>query len=172
MFRKTLFSLLTAFLLGTIAASAQTAPKYGHMNLGNLLESMPETKAANEKLKVYADSLQAIDEKMTKTFQAAYADLEKRYNAGELTPVQAQQQQAELQKQQEEIQKFEQQAQQAVNAKRESLLKPILDKVEAAVKSVATESNYLMILDTSSGAFLFASDADDVSALVKQKLGM
>jgi outer membrane protein len=172
MFRKTLFSLLTAFLIGTLAISAQTASKYGHMNLGNLLEGMPETKAANDKLKVFADSLQAVDKKMTDAFQETYVKLEKDYNEGLLTPVQAQQKQAELQKQQEDIQKFEQQAQQAVAAKREELLKPILTRVEEAVKAVAAENNYAMIFDTSSGAFLFVSDADDVSALVKKKLGM
>lgn len=172
MFRKTPICLVVALLMGAVSLSAQTPPKYGHMNLGNLLESMPETKAANDKLKVFADSLQAIDKKMTDTFQEAYKKLEEEYNAGLLTPVQAQTRQAELQKQQEEIQKFEQQAQQVVAARREDLLKPILDKVEAAVKAVATENSYLMIFDTSSGAFLFAAEADDVSVLVKKKLGM
>ena len=172
MFRKTPIYLVLALLIGSVTLSAQTPPKYGHMNLGNLLESMPETKAANDKLKVYADSLSAIDEKMTKTFQEAYKKLEEEYNAGLLTPVQAQTRQAEMQKQQEEIQKFEQQAQQAITSRREDLLKPILTKVETAVKAVATENSYLMIFDTSSGAFLFAAEADDVSALVRKKLGM
>lgn len=172
MFRKTPIYLVLALMLGAVALSAQTPPKYGHMNLGNLLESMPETKAANDKLKVYADSLMAIDEKMTKSFQEAYAKLEKEYNEGLLTPVQAQTRQAELQKQQEDIQKFEQQAQQSITARREELLKPILTKVEEAVKAIATENSYLMIFDTSSGAFLFAAEADDVTTLVKKKLGM
>ncbi len=172
MFRKTPLCLLLALLIGITAASAQAQPKYGHMNLGNLLESMPETKKANEMLKVFADSLSAKDEAMTKAFQEAYAQLEKEYNAGQLTPVQAQQRQAELQKQQEDIQKFEQEAQQSVAAKREELLKPILTKVEDAVKAVAKENGYLMIFDTSSGAMLFANETDDVVALVKKKLGL
>jgi outer membrane protein len=172
MFRKTPICLILALLMGAITLSAQTPPKYGHMNLGNLLESMPETKTANDKLKVFADSLTAIDEKMTKSFQEAYKKLEEEYNAGLLTPVQAQTRQAELQKQQEDIQKFEQQAQQSIAAQRESLLKPILTRVEDAVKAVATENSYLMIFDTSSGAFLFAAEADDVTMLVKKKLGI
>lgn len=172
MFRKTPTCLLVALLMGAVSLNAQAPPKYGHMNLGNLLESMSETKAANERLKVFADSLTAIDEKMTKAFQEAYAKLEQEYNKGELTPVQTQQRQAELQKQQEDIQKFEQQAQQSLNAKRDELLKPILTRVEDAVKAVATENGYLMIFDTSSGAFLFAAEADDVAPLVKKKLGM
>lgn len=172
MFRKTPICIVLAMLLGTATLSAQTPPKYGHMNLGNLLEAMPETKAANDKLKVYADSLSAVGENMAKVFQEEVKKFQADYQEGKLTPIQAQQLEAELQKKQEEIQKFEQTAQQSIATKRDDFLKPILDKVETAVKAVATENNYLMIFDTSSGAFLFANETDDVSPLVKKKLGM
>lgn len=163
---------MLVLLTGAVALSAQTASKYGHMNLGNLLESMPETKNANTALKVFGDSLSAIDEKMTKSFQEEVAKYQTDYQEGKLTPVQSAQIEAELQKKQQEIQQFEQQAQQSVAAKREELLRPILTKVNDAVKAVATENGYLMIFDTSSGAMLFASDTDDVTAKVKAKLGM
>ncbi len=172
MFRKTPICLVLAMLIGAITLSAQTPPKYGHMNLGNLLESMPETKAANDKLKVFADSLGALDKKMTEAFQEEVKKFQADYQEGKLTPIQAQQLETELQKKQEDIQKFEQQAQQSIAGRREDLLKPILTKVEEAVKAVATENNYLMIFDTSSGAFLFAAEADDVTAQVKKKLGL
>ncbi len=172
MFRKTPICLLLTFMMGAVAISAQAQSKYGHMNLGNMLESMPDTKKANDLLKVFADSLAAKDEAMTKAFQEEVTKYQTDYQAGKLTPVQAQQTEAELQKKQEDIQKFEQEAQQRVAAKREELLKPILQKVEDAVKAVAAENGYLMIFDTSSGAMLFASDSDDISALVKKKLGM
>jgi outer membrane protein len=171
MFNKTTVFILVLFT-GLTSLQAQTQPKYGHMNLGNLLEMLPDTKKANDVLKVFTDSLGAKDEAMTKAFQEAYAKLEQEYNAGQLTPVQAQARQAELQKQQESIQQFEQQAQQLVNAKREEALRPILQKVDDAIKAVAQESGYLMIFDTSSGAMLFANDSDDVTALVKKKLGI
>jgi outer membrane protein len=171
MFNKTTVFLLALFM-SIASLHAQTQPKYGHMNLGNLLEMLPDTKKANDVLKVFTDSLGAKDEAMTKAFQEAYTKLEQEYNAGQLTPVQAQTRQAELQKQQESIQQFEQQAQQLVAAKREEALRPILQKVDDAIKAVAQESGYLMIFDTSSGAMLFANDSDDVTALVKKKLGI
>lgn len=172
MFRKTPICLLLTFMMGAAAISAQAQSKYGHMNLGNMLESMPDTKKANSQLKVFADSLGVKDSLMTKAFQDDVAKYQTDYQAGKLTPVQAQQIESELQQKQEAIQKFEQQAQQLVAAKREELLKPILQKVEDAVKSVASENGYLMIFDTSSGAMLFANDSDDITALVKKKLGM
>lgn len=160
-----------ALLLGA-TLNAQTAPKYGHMNLGNLLEMLPDTKKANDDLKVYADKLGAIDDSLGRSLQAAAEFLQKEYDAGNLTPVQAQQKQGELQKKQEELQKFEQDANQMVTAKREELLKPILTKVDEAIKAVAKENGYAMIFDTSTGSMLFAADTDDVTALVKKKLGI
>lgn len=173
MFFKTTISIAASLVLGFSALSAQAqTPKYGHMNLGNLLEMLPDTKKANEELKVFADKLTAKDDSLTKLFQAAYAKLEEEYNAGTLTPVVAKQRQEELQKQQEYIQKFEEDAQKQVAAKREELLSPILKKVEENIKAVAKESGYLMIFDTSSGSMLFASETEDITALVKKKLGL
>ncbi|HMX40576.1 MAG TPA: OmpH family outer membrane protein [Saprospiraceae bacterium] len=173
MFRKTSFVLTLLLALGIASAlSAQTAPRYGHMNLGNLLEELPETKTANESLKVFADKLSATDDSLTRAFQTAYSALEAEYKAGGLTPVQAQKRQEELQKQQEFIQKFEQEAQQKVSDKRDELLKPILAKINDAIKAVAKEAGYAMIFDTSSGVMLFAADTEDVTALVKKKLGI
>ncbi len=170
MFKKTPIFLFALLLSATL--SAQTAPKYGHMNLGNLLELLPDTKKANEDLKVFADKLGAKDDSLGRALQVAAESLQKEYDAGNLTPLQAQQRQAELQKQQEFLQKFEQDANQMVTAKREELLKPILTKVDEAIKAVAKENGYAMVFDTSTGAMLFATDTDDVTELVKKKLGL
>lgn len=170
MFKKAPLFLF-ALLVGA-SLSAQTAPKYGHMNLGNLLELLPDTKKADDAIKAFANQLSATDDSLGRALQAAAESLQKEYDAGNLTPLQAQQRQAELQKQQEFIQKFEQDAQQKVSAKREELLKPILGKVDDAIKAVAKENGYAMIFDTSTGAMLFASDTDDVTALVKKKMGL
>lgn len=172
MLNRTPIFLLFALLLGTATTHAQTAPKYGHMNLGNLLELMPDTKKANDDLKVFADNLSAKDDSLTKAFQAKVVAYQTAYQSGTLTPVQAQAKEAELQKEQEDIQKFEQDAQQTVASKREEFLKPILTKVDDAIKAVAKDNQYLMIFDTSSGAMLFAADTEDVTALVKKKLGL
>lgn len=172
MFRQTSFVLILLAFFAAAPLSAQTALKYGHMNLGNLLEELPETKKANDDLKLFADKLSTKDDSLTKAFQAAYTALETEYKAGGLTPVQAQKRQEELQRQQEFIQNFEQEAQQKVSAKRDELLSPILQKINDAVKAVAKESGYAMIFDTSSGIMLFAADSEDITAMVKKKLGI
>ncbi|MBK9336450.1 MAG: OmpH family outer membrane protein [Lewinellaceae bacterium] len=172
MIRKTSF-LLTTLLCIAFTLSAQTdAPKYGHMNLGNLLDELPQTTAAEAQLRVFADSLNRKDSLLTSEFQAAYLQLKKEYDEGQLTPVQAQQRQAVLEQQRQEIQNYEQGAQQLLEAKRGELLQPILGKVNDAIAAVAKKNGFLMIFDISSGSLLFASETIDVTALVKKELGL
>ena len=56
--------------------------------------------------------------------------------------------------------------------KRESLMKPIQDEIYNAVKKIAEERNYMMIIDrASSGNIIFASPKADISNEVLAKLG-
>ena len=60
---------------------------------------------------------------------------------------------------------------QKVAKKRENLLKPILDKVDAAVKSVGKENGYAMIFDTSLFNFVLSvDDTQDVMPLIKKEI--
>jgi len=172
MFRKTSF-FLAALLCSALALSAQTdSPKYGHMNLGNLLDGLPETKSAEDSLKVFAAQLSIKDSVMTMAFQEAYLLLQKQYQARELTAVQLQERQGELEKQRQEIQAYEEKAQKDLEAKRGDLLKPILAKIDDAIKAVAKENGILMIFDISTGSMLYAAESIDVTPLVRKKLGL
>ena len=85
MFKKAPFFLF--FLLLSVSLSAQTSPKYGHMNLGVLLELLPDTKTANDQLKVFADKLGITDDSLGRALQAGAEKLQKEYDSGVLTPV-------------------------------------------------------------------------------------
>jgi outer membrane protein len=172
MIRKNFF-ILVVLLCSTFSLLAQTdSLKYGHMNLGNLLDQMPETAAAEATLRVFADSLNQKDSTLTIAFQAAYLQLKKEYDAGDLTAVQVQQRQAELEKQRQAIQKYEEDAQALLESRRGDLLQPILGRVDEAIRAVAKEKGFLMIFDVSSGAMLFAAETIDVTQMVKEKLGI
>lgn len=163
------FILLLFSVCGALSAQA---PRYGHTNLGNLLELLPETKVAEAKLKAYADSLSNAGNIKEQVFREAFSKLESDYKAGKLTPLQVQEGQAEMQKQQQELQTFDQKAQQLGAQRRDELLNPILSKMLDAIKEVAKENGYLMVFDTSSGAMLFANEMDDVTPLIRKKLGI
>ena len=85
--------LLLLFVLGT--AQAQ---KFGHINVGNILVLMPETKGADSLLQIYQDSLVAIGESRADSLKNDILAFSKDYNEGLLTPKQAQTKQAELEK--------------------------------------------------------------------------
>lgn len=170
MLKNAIFAALVGLFASSLAA--QTTYKYGHMNLGNLVEQLPEVKKSNDELKAFAEKLSASDDSLTKSFQADYEKFAKDYQSGLLKPVESQQMQAELEKRQQYIQAFEQDAQKQIADKRDKLLTPILDKVKEAVKVVAKENGYAMIFDTSSGAALYALETIDVTDLVKKKLGV
>ena len=59
-----------------------------------------------------------------------------------------------------------------INSKRETLLKPILDKVNNVINEVAKSNGYSMILDSSTGVILYAEESADITAQVKAKLGI
>lgn len=142
------------------------------MNLGNLLDELPETAKAEAALRVFADSLNQKDSVMTMAFQEAYLQLKKEYDDGGLTQVQVQERQIALEKQRQEIQKYEEEAQALLESKRGELLSPILSRIDDAIKAVAKENGFLMIFDVSSGSMLFAAETIDVTSLVKTKLGI
>jgi hypothetical protein len=47
-----------------------------------------------------------------------------------------------------------------------------LAKVDVAIKAIGKENNYAFIFDTSTGGTLFALESEDITALVKAKLGL
>ena len=59
-----------------------------------------------------------------------------------------------------------------LTTKRQKLLQPLIDKVNNAIKQVATEGQFTYIFDSSTGILLYAADSMDVTASVRLKLGI
>lgn len=173
MYFKISIGLMLGLLLSALAVPAQAqTPKYGHMNLGNLLEKVPATTQANAALVRVSDSLSVVADSLGKAFEAAYLKLETDYNGRTLTPVQFEERKAALQKQQAELQEFDTKAQAHLEERRNALLEPILLEIQEAVRAVAKENGYLMVFDVSTGAMLFANETEDITELVKKKMGI
>ena len=69
-----------------------------------------------------------------------------------------------------EIQKYEQDMVQQLQEKRESLLKPIYDRVNNAINEVAKEKGRKMVVEQ--GVLLYGETTLDITATVKSKLGI
>lgn len=161
--------ILVALFLMT--ATMGMAQKYGHLNFGNLLSAMPETKAADNQLEAFQRQLITKGEKMAQDFQQKVMKFYE--DAQTMAPVKAREMEEALQKEQQSILAYEQEVIQKVEAKRAELLNPIIEKAEKAISDVAKEQGYVMIFDTSVfNAVLFATEAEDVMVFVAAKLGL
>jgi outer membrane protein len=163
--------LLTLALL-MILTSMAFSQKIGHLNSGNVLALMPEVGKADSVLKIYQRDLMLKRDTIIKTFEAEYKAYVGAKQAGTLSAVQDQKRQESLQKQQQAIQQYGQDVEQNVGILKKQLLQPILFKLDEAIQAIGKEGNYQVILDTSTGSSLFASESDDIMAQVKVKLNL
>jgi outer membrane protein len=159
--------ILCAVGIGTMTLNAQ---KFGYLNSAALLQEMPEVKEAEANLETLQKQLQAKGKKLVEDFQAKYADLERRQN--EIAPKDLEGEVTKLREEEANIGKFEQDMQRQLVEKRETLLQPILDRVNQAIKELAEAEGYTYIFDSSAGVLLYADETTDVTSKVKAKLGM
>jgi outer membrane protein len=165
--------LISSLVLSLCLAFTLSAQKFGHVNTSALLDAMPEVDNADQLLGAFQEGLIKGGEARAAVFEADYKKYLEDLNSGSLSKLQQTDRETALAKTQQEIQQYEQQVQLQVLQKREELLKPILQKVDDAIKAVGKEGSYTFIFDSSvAGALLYAKDADDLLPVVKKKLGL
>jgi outer membrane protein len=146
--------------------------KLGWLNSAALLDAMPEKVKADSEITKYTRSFQDMLESMGKEYQGKIQT----YQASEKTMTDAMKEvkQKEIQDLQNRIESTQQSAQDKVAQKKQEVFGPILEKADKAIKDVAKEKGYDYIFDASSngGALLFAREADNITNLVKAKLGI
>ena len=154
-------------LAGLIALSAQ---KFGYVNSAELIRNLPEVKTADTQLEAYQKELFTSGEQMVKAFEAEYQAYMTKVNAGQLSQVQMQQDEAALTQKQQEIQQYEVTVQNQLAAKKQELYQPILDRVQVIVNQVGKEMGYTMIFDTSLGGLVFVEESDNLLSTIQAKL--
>lgn len=159
---------LAIMLMGV--ATAVQAQKFGYVNSSAILAELPEVKQAESNLEALQGQLQKKGESMVKALQDDFMELQKQVQAGTLAPKEQTQREQKLQEEEQKIAKFEQDMRKQIQEKRDELLSPIYEKVNQAIKDVAKENDYQFIFDQ--GVLLYAEDSQDVSELVKAKLGV
>lgn len=164
---------LLCCLFIAVAFSNTSAQNVAYLNLGNLISDMPETKKADKELEVYRTQLVAKGEEMAKKFQDESEQFIKKVQAGGLAPLQQQQGQAALEKKQQEILDYEKDITKKISAKREELLKSVLDKAGQVIQQVAKEKGLVAVYDESvSNSLLFTDNAFSIESLVRSRLGI
>lgn len=165
--KRIVLILACGLMMGNIALG-QT--KFGHINSAELLKAMPEVTKAETEIQSYAKSFQEQLQAMGQEYEKKIQD----YQANEKTMTEAMKEVKvkEIKDLEARIESTNQSAQEKVEKKRQTLLEPIIEKADNAIKTVATEKGYDYIFDTSTGALLHVKASDDVMPAVKAKLGI
>ena len=146
------------------------AQKYGYINSNALIEQMPAVKQLEPELASLQKILNKKREQMITDLQNKSQQAQQKLEREEMSPAEQKRTQEDLMKDQQAIGQYEQTMQQQLLEKQQTLLQPILDQVNEAIKQVAKENGYTMIFD--SAVLLYADETQDVGTLVKAKLGL
>lgn len=160
--------LVAALLALPICVSAQDL-KFATVNLQAIFQVMPETSAANaaiqEKAKQYEDENLKMREELEKKYNEYAAERE---ILPENIRVRREQ---ELQEISQRMENFMEVARNDIQQQQEQLIAPIQEKLMGAVKEVATEGNYVYVLDEAQVVFK-GTMTEDITPKVKAKLGI
>lgn len=165
---KSLFVAVALILGATSFVNAQS--KIAHINAQELIEAMPDYKAAQNQLekvqKTYDTEIKAMAKELDT--KAKQYDSE----AATKTDEENQKRFQEIQGMQENIQAYRQQALQDLEKKRSEIFKPILEKAQSTIQKVAREQGYQYVLDSTLGSGVILADGKDLMPDVKKALGM
>lgn len=159
----------TAFLIGAVAAEAQTSLKIGYINSQEILASSPEAAAAqqqfDDEMQGYQAEIQQLEEELT--------GLQESLQRQQLTlsPDARAAREEQLQTRVVEYQQRTAQLTQLAEQRRAQLIEPIMDRVNAAIEAVRAEGEYHLILDLAAGSIVAADPALDVTQLVITRMG-
>ncbi|GAA4001451.1 hypothetical protein GCM10022408_10880 [Hymenobacter fastidiosus] len=159
-------------LASSSAALAQAPLKIGYTSVEYVLSQMPESKQIESDLKAYSSQLEAQLKSKYSDYQAKAEAYQK--GASTMTEVVRADKEKELTGLQTSIQEFQRSADQSLQQKQQTLLKPALDKLQKTIDVVAEENGYTYVLnsDGASPVLLHGPKEGDISDLVLKKMGV
>jgi outer membrane protein len=169
--RKFTFTVLVSVLLFFTAGVNAQNLKFGHANVQEIMQIMPEFKQMQKNLEEEYNKL----ENQLATMQEDYQKMQEEYtsNAENLSRQERQQKEQQLMETSQKIQQFYQSTQQQLSQKQQQLQQPIMQKLLGAIEEVGEEGGFIYIFAANSGATVYQSDQSvDVTSQVKEKLGI
>ncbi len=168
MFKKITLILMVALL--PLFTTAQTV-KLGYINSQEVMMMMPEVNDVEKQLAEFNEKNMKYLQDMDKEIQDKYAKYEQEKD--NMTEAIRKVQEEELMGLQQRFQTTYQALQQEAQKKQAELLKPLQDKLMAAIESVSKKQGLTMVYDMMSGAVVYKSEAAiDITPAVKKELGI
>lgn len=169
--KKFVSVIVVLFLFAGISNSfAQSNLKFGHLDFAALYGEMPGLDSVRIEFENYNKSIQ-------EQFAAMQTELENKFmdyqaNVESMSEIIRATKEAEINDLKERLDAFEVQATQDLQNKEMELTAPIIETARKAVEEVAKENGYTYVFNSTEGLLLYATPSDDISKLVKAKLGI
>lgn len=165
------FKLILAALILTLGTTAMTAQtKIAHIDAQQLIESMPEYKAAQTSLEKVQKSYETEIKAMMKELETKARQYDG--EAATKTDQENQKRIEEIQDMQNNIGAYRQQAMEDLDKKREDVFRPILEKAQNAIQKVGRAQGYHYVLDSTMGSGIILADGKDLLPDVKKDMGI
>jgi len=161
---KTLLIAAVLFLGANQTINAQA--KVAHVDVSEIMSKMPAMLDAQNQLEKLSTTYDADYKKMVEEYQAKL----KKYEAESATVTEAvnTERGKEVQDMQKRIVDFRDNAQKELQQKESDIVKPLMEKVRAAIQKVGKAKGFQYILD---GSSLLLADGPNITADVKKDLG-
>lgn len=167
---KKLIILLLA--IAPIAAIAQT--KIAHINSAEIFSLMPEVPGIETQLNKKQEEVSKNGQALVDEFNKKAEEFQK--GAATASDAVKADQQKQLEQLQERYQMFVQNSQKEQQELYQKLVAPVQQKIANAIKAVGEEKGFSYVLDVASQqnpiVFINPKNSDDITALVKTKLGI
>ncbi|MDA3843987.1 MAG: OmpH family outer membrane protein [Candidatus Kapabacteria bacterium] len=162
--------LSTLVLVAVLVFAAQTATakelKIGYVESEKVLKDMPTVAAAEKTMTEFKQKMTDELANLQKELETRYANYQKQ--KAMMAPEKVKTEEEAIQAMNQRLMQLQQEGQNNLMAERNKLLKPILERVKAAVQAVAKKQNLSFVLEKSqaNSIILYADDAYDITYMV------
>lgn len=163
---KSIF-IAAAFLATAQFATAQA--KVAHIDVSELMATMPAMKTAQGQFEKISKSYDAEYQTMASEYQTKM----KKYQTEAETVSEAvnETRSKEMQEMGARIQGYRETAQKELEQKQLDIIKPVMEKAQQAIQKVAKAKGYDYVLDASNGSGVLMAEGPNLLADVKKELG-
>lgn len=168
---KKVLILIVLFAAGITSQVKAQALKFGHIDIQQLIQVMPERQAAIDAMEKETNELEGMLGTMQDELQKMYQEYATKRDS--MSDLVRQAKEEDITAKQQRIETFRQQADQQLQTKQQQLMKPIFDKADSTISVVAKEQSLIYVFDVSTRVVLYQSPQSvDILPLVKKKMGI
>ncbi|GAB3749652.1 OmpH/Skp family outer membrane protein [Spirosoma pomorum] len=157
------------------AAAAAGSLKLGYTNIDYVLAQTPEAKDIQNQLTIQRTQSENEMKRMSKELEDKYEAYQK--GAAQMSDVIRNDREKELQGLQTRLQEFGRTAEQSLQTKYQSLVNPVVQKIQKAIDAVAKDEGYQYVFNLDAGSntipiLLVAPEDNNITESVLKKLGI